>query len=94
MTQALIKQTLSWNDFLAFLDQESEVREKILDWLMHERAIIKYKFKDEYPFRQKVERFYDQITSTNCLKMGEDELMLVIIDYKKVILIELSEGKF
>ena len=26
--------------------------------------------------------------------MGDDELMLLIIDYKKVILILLSEGKF
>ena len=35
MTQALIKETVSWKDFLGFLDQESEVRHKILDWLLH-----------------------------------------------------------
>jgi hypothetical protein len=36
---------ISWNDFLTLLDQESEVREKILDWVLFfdEGEVVKYR---------------------------------------------------
>lgn len=71
MSLALIKDSISWNEFLAFLDQESEVRSKILDWLMHEKAIIKYKFDHEIPFRTKILPYYDIITDINFILMGD-----------------------
>ena len=58
ISQALIKDTISWNDFLTFLDQESEVRERILEWLMYEKSTLKYKEDKEWPFRSKINRFY------------------------------------
>lgn len=94
MSQALIKETISWKDFLGFLDQESEVRYKILDWLIHEKAIISYKFKGEIPFRQKIERYFDNITNLNFLEIGEDKVMITSIDCKMIHLILLTDGKF
>ena len=85
---------MSWNDFLAFLDQESEVRHKIIDWLLHEKAIIKYNFKQECPFRHKICPYFDEITHLNFVELGSDSLMCVVVDYKQIVLINLTEGLF
>lgn len=65
-----------------------------MDWLLHEKAIIRYKFLNEYPFREKVCKYFDEITDLNFIELGSDELMCAIVDYKKMILIDLTEGAF
>ena len=94
MSQALIKETVSWKDFLGFLDQESEVRYKLLDWLLHEKSIISYRFISEMPFKQKIEKYFDNITHLNFITFGEDKVMLTSIDGKKIHLINITDNKF
>ena len=70
ISQALIKETISWNEFLTFLDQESEVREKILQWLMYEKTVIKYKLDKEWPLRAKINTFFEEITFLRFIDLG------------------------
>lgn len=77
ISQALIKDTISWNEFLTFLDQESEVREKILEWLMYERSTVKYREEREWAFRSKIGKFYEEITFLRFIELTENERVII-----------------
>ena len=38
------------------------MREKILEWLMHEKTTVKYREEREWQIRAKISKFYEEIT--------------------------------
>jgi hypothetical protein len=56
---------------------------------MHEKAIIKYRFLEEIPFRARVLSNYENITDVEFVAVGEERLMVSSVDHKTVLLVKM-----
>lgn len=53
------------------------MREKILEWLMYEKTTVKYKEEKEWPFRGKINRFYEEISFLKFIELTETEKVII-----------------
>ena len=46
------------------------------------------------PFYNKIGEQFESITSINFIPLGDDRVMLASVDHKKLILFDITDGKF
>jgi hypothetical protein len=84
LTKSLYKKTISWNEFLNFLDHESEARESILDWVMHETNTRQFKF-----YRQVHVKFlghFDEISMYQPILISGKQHTLMLLDKERFVM--------
>lgn len=86
LTKSLYKRTIGWNEFLNFLDQESEARENILNWIMYEMSTKQFRFDREVSCRHL--GHFEEIGWYRPVLCEGHPYSLLLLDKRKFVLVD------